>query len=206
MPRLLAFALCLLCFPVAAFGADEPQSTTPKPPVFEPAKTRVLVLPTISKVGDQVAKTANAPEQAQKMIEEQFSQRGFVTATAEEVKKALAAAKIDLTDLENYTKDQIAAAGKEAGVALAVGTVLQAFESDARNLCVLRVKVLDVGAGNYLVNGVFKGEKGGLSRKKGRLAAMGNAVEKALVDLLKPYKVVPPPPTDAKPEGQDSQK
>ena len=194
MSRLIALAILCLCCSGIVRAEDAVTSTdSTQKPLFEPAKTMVAVLPTASKVTDAIVRDAKAAENAKRMVEEEFSKRGFRLVNADDLANGLKKAKFDPTDVESITKTKLTEVGRELGADIVAHVTLQQFESEARNVVVIRMKVWDVKAEAYLVNGIFKAEKKTISRKKGRMAALEQAVEKSLEDVLKPYRIIENP-------------
>lgn len=191
--------------------ADSPRSETKvgSVPLFNPTKTVVAVLPIVNQTGrrgeaDDVC-TAGCEFTSRK-----FSDRGFKIVAPDKVASCLAKRKIDLSDEESRGKTTLRAIGEELKADLVVCSGLQELDSDIKSgpfvarkvaRARLQMKILDVSAQNYLVNGTFETKKKGgwlapgLTISKGlRSGAMEGVVEKSLEDFLKPYKVIPKSP------------
>jgi hypothetical protein len=178
-------------------------------PVFNPAKTSVVVLPVVNQTGKRGEEMDNAVLAGVEIITEALSARGFQIVAPDKVTDCLAKRKIDLADEESTGKAPLTGIGKAVGADLLVACSLQDLDSRmnegffARKVgrAKVRLKVLDVSAETYLLNDVFEGKKRGsavapvLSKSKGlRSAALDDAIQKGLADFLKPYKPVPKPP------------
>ena len=184
------FVLCVvLCVLATTIAVPEENPEAAKKPTYEPSKTLIAVLPTVLKSAESAAQSQNAKEEAQKMLAEDFSERGFQIVAKDKLSDICAKRKFDPLDSECLTKESLAGVGAEAGAALVAYATLQSFNSELRNMAVVKVKVLDVQTQTYVVNETRKAENDKL-RKKGRMVALHRAIENALDDFFKPYKAI----------------
>ena len=181
--KLLLF--CSLFCILAAIAVAEENTDAAKSPPYDPGKTLVAVLPTVLKSAESAAQTQNAREEAQKMLTEDFSERGFQIVPKDKLAEVCTKRRFDPLDSECLTKENLAGMGAEVGANLVAYVTIQSFNSDFRNMVVVKVKVLDVRTQAYVVNETSKAENDKL-RKKGRMEAMHGAIKNALKEFLAP--------------------
>lgn len=201
---LVALAMPGLAAPDAGTKSDAP--STPKYPVYEPAKTTVLVLPVVNQTGKQQGKEENeAAQSAMELMMQVFDERGFAVVAATDVAAYIAKEKIDLKDEDVRTKGKLLEIGKALNANIVICAVLQELSSSTHMTILstrkvgkakMQAKLVDVATESYLINDAFSGSKKGsvlfpgLEKSKStRIAAVGETVSLILDDLLKPYKV-----------------
>jgi hypothetical protein len=171
---------------------------------YEPAKTPVVVLPVIDATGEKLAERRKRQEDVgYKNLIEQFTQQGFPVVDAAKVNQALADAKIDLHDEENYRRDTFYKIARAAGGDLVVFVLIQDTRTDIKKSlwkgdevqgrAKIKMWLLDAKAESPIVSAVVKeGKAAGASKlfamNEGtdrRANAAGNAVKEQLGEFFK---------------------
>ncbi|GEM_PF-2135487 len=176
-------------------------------PVYTPAATKVAVMPVVSITGEKWDKVRNSQiDCSYNELESQFRERGFELVSPDEVMSAIRALSIDLKDEEEWKRDTFYKIGEKLGTDLIVFVLItdstQRVKTTfftAQNEGHAKIKIWLLDAKNHIniksskqydakrVQGSFgRGAKGSALQ----VDAARRAIETALADFLKPYKIV----------------
>jgi hypothetical protein len=197
MLRWITTALCVFCLAGAVLAADDAASQVASVPAFNPAKTKVLVLPFMATATTGTNRFAKGLEEGRAFVEQQFADHGFQIVSREEADKGCKECKYDPLDHENSIKKKnMAAVGRQVGAAIVASVVVQDFEDSANAVSfyvAIRIKALDVNSETYLVNQVEKAQNKRRSFKSAK-SWMQNAtkqcVKNGYEEWFKVYPVV----------------
>jgi len=209
-----AAAVLILCaWALSAFAAEAAPSekgeaaVAAEGKVYDPANTKVAVLPFVNAVGKDTEEHRKACQTATKQLRDLFASRQFQVVDEAAATEALKKLEIELSDSEERTKENFQRVAEELGANLVVCGTMMNFKSStelspflgARKVGHARIelKVYDSQDKAYRVRMVQEGtskgspifpafERGGGMRQ----AALQDAIGKALKGLLKPYPEV----------------
>jgi hypothetical protein len=167
---LLLSALLLLGLLTPVLGQKAP-TETPKP-AYDPAKTRVAILPVVNKA-DEFNKSfqEKIKAQAQKALTERFTLRGFEVVEQSVVDKAVEETKFDGQDRENWHTNTILPLGKKLNARLILLCVVTDAHNKTNNtfltdilgvggakegIATVRAYLVDTENGKTLLNGTSK--------------------------------------------------
>ncbi len=163
--------------------------------LLTPSSTRVAILPVVNESGEKREKTAL--EQCQYVtdaLQRQFRDRGFQIVEPQVVAAAMTKLEADMSDEEQRKRARMIEIGREAGADLVVFVVIMDKGKDIQGMVAsIKVWLLDAKTNQpYLSAKVFEG----LSRAQTAFnmpkmkRALPLAVDRALKDFMKPYKIV----------------
>lgn len=174
---------------------------------YDPATTKVVVLPVVDATGEKVAERRKRQEDVcYKNMNELFTKHGFQVVEEAKVRQALADNKVDLSDEENYRRDTFYKVAKAAGGDLVVFVLITDSRTDKKTSLFkadelqgrakIKLWFLDAKNEQAIYSAVTKeGKAGGASKlfatNEGtdrRANAAGNAVKEQLEEFFKPYK------------------
>jgi len=206
-----AAALTLCAWALSALAAETAPSekgeaaATAEAKVYDPANTKVAILPFVNAVGKDTEEHRKACQTATKQLVNLFASRRFQVVDESVVAEAIKKLGADLSDSEERTKEAFQRIAEEAGANLVVCGVLMNFKSSTESGFLasrkvgharIELKVYDSQDKVYRVrvvqDGTSKGSPlfpefvrgGGL-----REAALQDAIDKALKDFVKAYPV-----------------
>jgi len=206
-------AVLVLCGGALCSWAQEPQATTEsqaaesmgQEKVYDPANTKVAVLPFVSALGKEGAEEKAACQMGTQQLRDAFAGRGFVALEDAAVSEALAKLGTELSDSEERTKESFQKIAEELKADLVVCGVLQGYKayiqrqwlaSRKRGEAKIEMKIYDARDQAYHVKAVQVGSakgsplEGGLARSRGlREDALTDAISKSISAFLKPYPV-----------------
>nr|CAA9241682.1 hypothetical protein AVDCRST_MAG63-1447 [uncultured Armatimonadetes bacterium] len=168
-----------------------------------PAQTKVALLPVIDATGEKDDQRRDQANAVRMEMRDQFAERGFDVIDEEAVAKAIAEAKIDLSDEEYQRREPLYKVGKAVGADFVVFVVVtQAYSKIKKNLFgeqreglaktktwLLDVKEEKPVLSGYVCEGKSTGSAGPFDKgNRSRMgAASGNSIRDVLNDVLKPY-------------------
>jgi len=187
------FAGGLLAEQAPAATQSEGASTASQQKPYDPPNTKVALIPFANGAGGGVDQ-ADACQGGTERIRETFAKRGFQVLDDKAVAEAVKNARLDFADPEERKKENFQRIGEALGADLVVSGLLLYFKTDAgRSFVRIELKVYDthdkvyrvriVQAGTTKVRGMFP------NAQDFRRRALGNAIDEALKDFLKPYPV-----------------
>lgn len=171
------------------------------PEIIDPVTTTVALLPTVNISGDKhINLKKEQVKESDATLLRLFSERRFVVLSSEITAKAIADAKLDLTDEENFRKELLYDLGNELKVDLLVFNVITGTRQQKRSdffenlegYATMRTWVLDVkNRTPYLRGDTYEG----VSSKNGsvgfgrQVRAVRLGLQKQLEGFLKPFPV-----------------
>jgi hypothetical protein len=199
----------LMLLPVSSTGYARQDAPASPAKTYVPAETTVAILPVIDRSGE---KAENRRKQqagnGYRNLIEIFYERGFKVADKGAVEKAIADAGMDLTDEEDYRRDNFYKVGETVGADLAIfAFIMHTREDTKRNLfsngekqgrASVKMWLVDVKQKKPIFSAVVKeGKAAGLSKlfatdegRNRRANAVGNAIKEQFEEFLKPYPKV----------------
>jgi len=210
-------ALCAAALPAFAAEAPAPGQgeggvSAAQAPTYDPAKTKVAVLPLVNGLGREDAEIKASCEKGGERLRSMFAERSFVALESKAVAEAVKKLGVDLGDSEDRTKDTFQKIGEDLGADLVVCTVLNDYGArEARKRAgeaKIELKVYDTREKAYRVRATQAGNKtqsrsfmGSFEKSRDlRWGALEDALNKALKDFLKPYPITKKPLETTKPE------
>jgi hypothetical protein len=173
---------------------------------YDPATTKVVVLPVVDATGEKVAERRKRQEDVcYKNLTEMFTKHGFQVVDSAKVTQALSDTKTDLSDEENYRRDSFYKMAKAAGGDLVVFVLITDSRTDKKTSLFkgdelqgrakIKLWLLDAKNEQAIYSAVTKeGKAAGASKlfatNEGtdrRANAAGNAVKEQLDEFFKPY-------------------
>jgi TolB-like protein len=193
MVIIFAFAGGLLAEQAPAATQSEGASTASQQKPYDPPNTKVALIPFANGAGGSVDQ-ADACQGGTQRIREAFASRGFQVLDDKAVAEAVKKAHVDFADPEDRKKEKFQEVGEALEADLVVSGLLLYFKTDrTRPFVRIELKVYDtrdkvyrvraVQAGTTKVRGLFA------NAQDFRRRALGNAIDEALKDFLKPYPV-----------------
>jgi hypothetical protein len=211
-----AAAVLILCaWALSAFAAEAAPSekgeaaVAAEAKVYDPANTKVAVLPFVNALGKDSPEHKAACERAVGQLRKAFDSRAFQVLSDQVVADAVKKLGLDLSDSEGRSKETFQKVGDEVGANLVVCGILMNYKSymgggffrRKHGAAKIELKVYDANDKVYAVRTVQQGTSRGdaamaviispaLEKSRGlREAALDSAIENALKDFVKPYPV-----------------
>jgi TolB-like protein len=199
---LCAYALGAFAAEVSAPGQGEGTVSAAQAPAYDPAKTKVAVMPFVNALGREGPEEKRSCEQATERLRAMFASRSFQVLEHKAVADALKKLAIDLGDSEERTKETFQKIGEELGAELIVCAVLLDYgarqgRSRRAGEAKIELKAYDTRDRAYRVRTTQAGTKPQKRSFMGsfiksadlRWGALEDAIDKALNEFLKPYPV-----------------
>jgi len=174
---------------------------------FDPAVTKVAVIPFVNELGKQDKEQTEACQHATEFAASLFAKRGFQAADPKAVIEAVEKLKLDFKDTEQRNRANFQKLADELQANLVVFGVVSDFSThtdmalmilDARKVgrAKAEVRVYDPAAKSYCVNLAQVSEKpvpswGGTNSLSLRREALESAIDTILKNVLKPYPEKP---------------
>jgi hypothetical protein len=169
--------------------------------LYKPSETYVAVVPVVSTTGDKWKELKISQMNCTyNELESQFAEREFLIIEPSEIVKAINEFKIDFTDEEQIKKDNLYKIGEKIGATLIVFVLITDstqrvkttyWISQNEGYAKIKIWLLDVPQKNAIKSAKVydakrvQGDKGSTMQ----IEAARRAVQEALKDFLKPYKV-----------------
>jgi hypothetical protein len=177
------------------------------PDHYEPANTRVAILPVINLSGEKNAGFREKQIQAtREALHNAFGDRGFVIVDDKSIEDAATAAKIDLNDEEQHTRSTIVNLGNSVKADLVAFVVINKvwskqitnfFSATDEGYAKIAIWLIDLKTEKAILNGIphqSKEKREAYFRGQEKFSdliarACGKAVRESLTPILKPYPI-----------------
>lgn len=170
-----------------------------------PSGTAIAIIPVVNTSGDkwQDLKDKQA-ERAITFLTDEFKKRNFKVVDPAEVASAISAAKVDLTDEENWKRDSLYDIGSKAGATLVLFVVItdtgqhksaNFLSTTVEGWVQLKTWLVDATLRSGIISAkTVKGSSkhsevifGTVTGSKLQVIAVGNGLRDVLKDFFKPY-------------------
>jgi|GEM_PF-993907 hypothetical protein len=199
---------CVIAATAALVQAQEPAKDSPAK-VYVPSETTVAILPVIDRSGEKAEnRRRQQAGNGYRNAIEIFVERGFKIADKNAIAKAIEDAGIDLTDEEDYRRDNFYKVGEAVGADLAIfAFIVDTREDTKRNILTgneiqgrasVKMWLVDVKEKKPIFSAIVReGKAAGQSKlfatdegRNRRANAVGNAIKEQFEAFLKPYPKV----------------
>jgi TolB-like protein len=202
----VAAALALCACALSAFAAQgDGTASAAQGPAYDPAKTKVAIVPFVNSLGREGPEEKRSCEQAGERLRTMFADRSFQVLEDKPVADAVKKLGVDLVDSEDRTKETFKGIGEELGADLVVCGVLLEYRAETKSnvfssrkygQAKIELKVYDSHDKAYRVRATQARDTRGswllpylASASDLRWGALQDAIDKALKDFLKPYPI-----------------
>lgn len=195
----------LMGLALAAVGAGI--SGAQKTPEYTPATTKVAILPILNTSGEKWEELRTRQEkEANSFLTKEFSSRKFTLVPSESVKATLDDLKLDMSDEENWKRENLYKVGEASGARLVMLAIITGTSQKRTNnflsirvegWCDMKVWLVDVEKKRAIISAkTIRGESkhddvfGGLKGSDLQVTAVANGLRDALKEFLAPYPAV----------------